>query len=64
LFTYKDLWVWIDDPFEKPPDKPNYQRYLPFWDSKKDNKAIRGWFLYEKSPFSVYGRLSVQKCYF
>ncbi len=42
LFTYKDLWVWIDDPFEKPPDKPNYQRYLPFWDSKKDNKAIRG----------------------
>ena len=64
LFTYKDLWVWIDDPFEKPPDKPNYQRYLPFWDSKKDNKAIRGGFLYEKSPFSVYGRLSVQKCYF
>lgn len=22
LFTYRDLWRWIDDPFETPPDQP------------------------------------------
>lgn len=22
LFVYRDLWVWLDEPFERPPDLP------------------------------------------
>jgi len=31
LFTYKDLWIWIDNPFDKQPNKTDYQKYLSFW---------------------------------
>jgi len=31
LFTYRDLWEWIDDPFDVPPITPNPVQYLiPF----------------------------------
>ena len=26
LFSYRDLWQWIDDPFETPPISPEYQQ--------------------------------------
>jgi IS4 transposase len=33
LFTYRDLWDWINDPFLTPPINPNQQLFLPFLDS-------------------------------
>lgn len=34
LFTYRDLWQWIDDPFDTPPEPPPFvQLPLPFLDS-------------------------------
>jgi hypothetical protein len=28
LFSYRDLWKWLDDPFEVPPEQPPYQTAL------------------------------------
>lgn len=28
LFSYRDLWKWLDDPFEVPPEQPPYQMAL------------------------------------
>ncbi|MCP4639914.1 MAG: IS4 family transposase, partial [bacterium] len=28
LFTYRDLWVWIDDPFDTPPQPPPFDQLL------------------------------------
>jgi len=33
LFTYRNLWEWIDDPFLTPPIRPPDQPLLPFLDS-------------------------------
>jgi len=30
LFSYRNLWDWLDDPFETPPELPNPQLELPF----------------------------------
>ncbi len=30
LFTYRDLWAWLDDPFEVPPEHPPIQPALVF----------------------------------
>lgn len=30
LFTYRDLWDWLDDPFEVPPEHPPIQHALVF----------------------------------
>jgi hypothetical protein len=30
LFTYRDLWAWLDDPFEVPPEPPPAQLELAF----------------------------------
>ena len=30
LFSYRDLWDWLDDPFETPPELPNPQLELAF----------------------------------
>ncbi|MDO8655349.1 MAG: IS4 family transposase [bacterium] len=30
LFSYRDLWDWLDDPFETPPELPNSQLELAF----------------------------------
>ena len=33
LFTYRDLWKWIDDPYETPPESPpEEQIWLPYGD--------------------------------
>ena len=35
LFTYRNLWRWIDDPFNTPPERGKYQQLtLPFLDSE------------------------------
>lgn len=39
LFTYKNLWRWLDDPFEKPPEPEPRQPMLPFLDSMFGRKA-------------------------
>jgi len=26
LFTYRDLWAWIDDPYETPPENPGEEQ--------------------------------------
>ena len=36
LFTYRQLWVWLDDPFEAAREPPPTQLTLPFLDSTKD----------------------------
>ena len=28
LFSYRDLWKWLDDPFDAPPEQPPYQLEL------------------------------------
>jgi IS4 transposase len=28
LFSYRDLWKWLDDPFDVPPEQPPYQMEL------------------------------------
>jgi len=33
LFSYRELWGWLDDPFEKPPEQEYKQEELPLWDS-------------------------------
>lgn len=33
LFTYRDLWSWIDDPYAHPPDPKAPDPQLFFWDS-------------------------------
>ena len=30
LFSYRNLWDWLDDPFEVPPEEPPYQLGLAF----------------------------------
>jgi hypothetical protein len=30
LFSYRNLWDWLDNPFETPPELPNLQLELPF----------------------------------
>jgi IS4 transposase len=30
LFSYRNLWDWLNDPFETPPETPNLQLELPF----------------------------------
>jgi IS4 transposase len=30
LFSYRNLWDWLDDPFETPPELPNVQLELAF----------------------------------
>lgn len=30
LFSYRNLWDWLDNPFETPPEIPNLQLELPF----------------------------------
>lgn len=30
LFSYRNLWDWLDDPFEAPPEEPPYQPQLAF----------------------------------
>jgi len=30
LFSYRDLWDWLDDPFRTPPEPPDPQLRLPF----------------------------------
>jgi hypothetical protein len=30
LFTHRDLWAWLDDPFQTPPDEPSPQLTLAF----------------------------------
>lgn len=30
LFTYRELWAWLDDPFAVPPEPPPIQLALPF----------------------------------
>lgn len=29
LFSYRDLWRWLDNPFEEPPQQPPFQTQLP-----------------------------------
>lgn len=41
LFTYRDLWDWIDDPFLTPPIAPAHQLVLPFLDSISPQGALR-----------------------
>ena len=36
LFTYRNLWRWIDDPFLRPPIPPPEQPLLPFLDSRAE----------------------------
>ena len=31
LFTYRDLWRWLDDPFGVPPDRPMVQQMELSW---------------------------------
>jgi len=26
LFTYRDLWAWLDDPFDTPPQEPRAEQ--------------------------------------
>jgi hypothetical protein len=33
LFTYRNLWEWLDDPFQTPPEPPPDQPLLPYLDS-------------------------------
>jgi hypothetical protein len=33
LFSYRNLWHWLDDPFETPPTAPPEQPFLPYLDS-------------------------------
>jgi hypothetical protein len=28
LFTYRDLWLWIDDPFNIPPELPGHAQLI------------------------------------
>ena len=36
LFTYRDLWEWVDDPFHTPPEAGGFrQKPLPFLDSTR-----------------------------
>jgi hypothetical protein len=30
LFSYRNLWDWLDDPFETPPELPKAQLKLAF----------------------------------
>lgn len=30
LFTYRNLWLWLDNPFEVPPEQPPFQTQLAF----------------------------------
>jgi IS4 transposase len=30
LFSYRNLWAWLDDPFETPPEQPPFQQQLAF----------------------------------
>jgi len=41
LFTYRDLWRWINDPFLTPPVAPAQQLVLPFLDSISPQGASR-----------------------
>jgi len=31
LFTYRDLWQWLDDPFGVPPATPGFQQMELPW---------------------------------
>jgi hypothetical protein len=40
LFTYRQLWEWVDDPYETPPERGQYrQKPLPFLDSANGKKG-------------------------
>ena len=40
LFTYRQLWEWVDDPYETPPERREYRQLsLPFLDSANGKKG-------------------------
>lgn len=40
LFTYRQLWAWLDDPFEVPPEPPPLQLELAFGTASATDAAI------------------------
>ena len=37
LFTYRDIWEWIDNPYETPPIVPDYQQLVLNWTADGKN---------------------------
>jgi len=31
LFTYRDLWIWLDEPFDTPPLMPSFPQLVLSW---------------------------------
>jgi len=36
LFTYRDLWIWLDEPFDTPPLMSSFPQLVLSWTANND----------------------------